>query len=186
MADLKGILGEAYKDGMTVEDILAALANVDLHAGYIRKETFDKTASEAAEWKKKHNALLSEEERKEAERLENQKKIEEELNTLRKEKTVSDSKAKFIGLGYDATLAEETAKALADGNMDVIFANQAKFIQIHDKAIKTQQLNNTPTPGATTTPGTVDYNKKIEEAQAAGNISEAAYYTRLQSQSQPQ
>jgi Fe-S cluster biosynthesis and repair protein YggX len=151
MADLKGILGDAYKDGMTVEEISAALEKVDLHAGYIKKETFDKTASEAADWKKKHNALLSEEERKEAERLENQKKIEEELNALRKEKTVSDSKAKFIGLGYDAKLAEETAVALADGNMDLVFANQAKFIEVHDKAIKTQQLNNTPTPGTTNT-----------------------------------
>jgi hypothetical protein len=133
---------------------------------------------EVADWKKKHNQLLTEEERKEAERLEAQKNIEAELKSLRRDKTVSDSKAKFIGLGYDAKLAEETASALADGNMEAVFANQQKFIENHDKTLKAQMLNNTPTPGAGN-PGNVDYSKKIEEALASGNMADAVYYTTL-------
>jgi hypothetical protein len=171
---------------MTAEEITKALETVDLYNGFVKKSVFDTTASEAAEWKKKHNALLSDEERKEAERLESQKQIKAELDSLRKDKTVSESKAKFIGLGYDAKLAEETAKALADGDMEKVFTNQAVFIANHDKALKAQSLNNTPTPGAGVGSGGVDYNKKIEEAQAAGDISQVAYYTRLSQQSQPQ
>jgi hypothetical protein len=186
MADLKSILGDAYKEGMTADEITAALANIDLHAGFVKKDVFDKTASEAADWKKKHNALLSEEERKEAERLEANKKVMDELESLRKENTITKHKANFLKLGYDEKLASETAEAFASGNMELVFANQAKHMEAHDKALKAQMLNNTPTPGSTTTPGAVDYNKKIEEAQAAGDISQVAYYTRLSQQSQPQ
>lgn len=184
--DLRALLGEAYKEGMTFEEAITALSSVDPYTGYVKKEQFDKTASEVAEWKKKHNALLSEEERKEAERLEGQKKLEEELSLLRKDKGISDNKAKYLGLGYDEKLATETATALVNGDLEKVFENQAKQQDIHDKALKAQMLNHTPTPGAGAGNGAVDYNKKIEEAQAAGNMSEVAYYTRLSQQSQPQ
>jgi Fe-S cluster biosynthesis and repair protein YggX len=178
MADLKSLLGEAYKEGMTAEEITKAFESLDIHAGYVKKDVFDKTASEAADWKKKHNALLSEEERKEAERLENGKKLEEELASLRQDKAISESKAKYLGLGYDEKLASETATAFVTGDMNTVFANMAKHQENHDKALKAQMLNNTPTPGAGN-PGNVDYTKKIEEALASGNMADAVYYTTL-------
>ena len=53
---------------MTAEQKAEALANYEFpdpdYTGYVKKDVFDKTASELASWKKKHNELLSEEERK--------------------------------------------------------------------------------------------------------------------------
>ena len=174
MADLKSILGDAYKEGMTVEEINKALEGVNLYEGYVKKDVFDKTASEVAEWKKKHNALLSEEERKEAERLEAQKQLEEKLASLEREKALSEHKAKFLGLGYDEALATETAEALVNGDTEKLFANQSKFIESRDKALKAQLLNDTPTPGAGSGSGEIDYNKLINEAREAGDMKRSS------------
>ena len=62
MADLKTLLGDAYKEGMTVDEINKALADKDLVdrstlPKTVLKETFDKTASELAELKKKFKTL---------------------------------------------------------------------------------------------------------------------------------
>lgn len=146
MADLKSILGDAYKEDMTVEEITAALEPINLYEGYVEKKVFDKTASEAADWKKKHSALLTEEERKEAERLEADKKRDEELASLKRDKTVADHKARLLGLGYEEALATETAEALADGDTEKVFANQSKFIESRDKAMKAKLLNDTKLP----------------------------------------
>ena len=58
---------EGYSE-MSAEEKLAALESYTIpdpdYTGYVKKDAFDKAASEAAEWKRKHNALLSEEEQK--------------------------------------------------------------------------------------------------------------------------
>ena len=68
---------------MTAEQKAEALANYEFpdpdYTGYVKKDVFDKTASELASWKKKHNELLSEEERK---KLENEQMFEEMKNKL--------------------------------------------------------------------------------------------------------
>ena len=55
---------EGYSE-MSAEEKLAALESYTIpdpdYTGYVKKDAFDKAASEAAEWKRKHNALLSEE-----------------------------------------------------------------------------------------------------------------------------
>jgi predicted RNase H-like nuclease (RuvC/YqgF family) len=112
------------------------------------KTAVSKANSEAAEWKKKHHALLSEEERKEAERLEAQQAIEKENAELRKEKAIYESKARFLGLGYDEKLALETAQALVDGDMDKVFANQQIHIENVKKAERAAGVANDPTPPA--------------------------------------
>ncbi len=140
---------EGYAD-MTAEQKLAALEAYEISApdysGYVKKETFDKTASELAEIKRKHNAMLSEEEQK-------KQAIEEELNTLRKQvadmgkrELISSHKAKFLAMGYDEALAIATAEAMANGETDKVFANQKKFLETHDKSIKAELLGKTPKP----------------------------------------
>lgn len=142
---------EGYAE-MTAEQKLAALEAYEIsdpdYSGYVKKEAFDKTASELAEMKRKHNALLSEDER-------NKQATEEELTTLRakveameKEKLVATHKAEFLALGYDESLAEASAKALVDGDTAKVFANQKEFLKAHDKYIKAEILGNTPKPPA--------------------------------------
>lgn len=177
---------EGYAD-MTPEQKVAALEAVEYEDNASELERYKNAASkangEAAEWKKKHNALLSEEER-------NKQASEEELNTLRKkvedmekDKLVSGHKTQFLALGYDETLADETAKAMVNGDTATVFANQKKFLESHDKAYKAQLMGQTSTPPAgSSTNGGTDYAKMIEDAQTRGDFSAVAYYTRLAEQ----
>lgn len=140
---------EGYEN-MTVDQKLAALENLSIpdpdYSGHVKKSVFDQTASELAELKKKYNATLSAEEQAKIARDQEMETIKTELESLRKEKTVSDHKAKFIALGYDEALAADTATALADGDMEKVFANQKKFLEAHDKATKDELRKNTPRP----------------------------------------
>ena len=177
-------------ENMTAEQKLAALVAYDVpdpdYSGYVKKETFDKTASDLAEWKRKHNALLSEEDKKKQEAAEKLTQMEQELADLRKGKTVSEYKAKFVAQGYDEALAEDTAKALADGDSAKVFANQTKFLEDYAKKVKADALKKTPKPAAGAGSGDLDYNKKIEEAQQSGDLAAVAYYTRLKAQDEAQ
>ena len=61
--------------------------------------------------------------------------MEEELNSLRTDKQISEYKAKFIAQGYEEKLAEDTAKAMAEGDTAKVFANQSKFLEEYGKKI---------------------------------------------------
>jgi hypothetical protein len=172
---------------MTAEQKVAALEAFETpapdYSGYVKKDVFDKTASDLAEWKRKHNALLSEEGR-------NKQESEEELNILRKkvedlekDKLVSGHKAQFLAIGYDENLADETANAMANGDTATVFINQKKFLESHDKAFRAKLMGQTSTPPAgSSSKGGTDYAKMIEDAQIRGDFSAVAYYTRLSAQ----
>lgn len=183
---------EGYAN-MTPEQKLAALEGFEYEDNSAelekQKNALSKANSEAAEWKRKHNALLSEEEKKKQEDADKLAQMEQELADLRKGKTVSEYKAKFVAQGYDEVLAEETAKALADGDSAKVFANQSKFLEEYAKKVKADAIKKTPKPGAGAGSGSgtedaVDYGKKIEEAQKNGDITAVAYYTRLKAQAE--
>ena len=180
---------EGY-DKMTPEQKLAALEGFEYEDNAAElektKNALSKSNSEAAEWRKKHNALLSEEEKKKQEDAEKLTQMEKELAELRKGKTVSEYKAKFIAQGYSEALAEDTAQALADGDTAKVFVNQQKFLDEYAKTVKADALKKTPKPAAGSGYTEIDYDKKIEEAQQSGNMSAAAYYTRLKAQEEAQ
>jgi hypothetical protein len=133
------------------DDVKSILSNYEIpdpdFSGYVKKDVFDKAASEAADWKKKYQSKLSEEEKKEAERAETQKKLEDELNALRRESAISKSKAEFIAAGYDETLADEAAKALADGDFAKFSSVQKTFVENLKKAARAAALADDPKPG---------------------------------------
>ena len=142
---------EGYAE-MTAEEKLAVLEAFEYDDNSSEVERYKNAASkansEAAEWRKKHNALLTADEQK-------KQADEEELTTLRakveameKEKLVAGHKAQYLALGYDEALADSTAQALADGDTAKVFANQKKFLDSHDKTIKAGMLKDTPTPPA--------------------------------------
>ena len=176
---------EGY-DKMTPEQKIAALEAFDHpdpdYTGYVKKETFDATSSELAALKKKTREQLSEEERKKQESAEKLAQMETELASLRKDKTVSEYKAKFLAQGYSEELAAATAAALADGDTATVFANQQKFLDEYTKTVKAENLKGTPRPPAGSGSEGIDYAKKIEEAQTSGDMAAVAYYTRLQAQ----
>ncbi len=178
---------EGYAE-MTPEQKLAALEGYEYedHSEELerQKAAVTKANGEAAEWKRKHTALLSEDEKKKQEDADKLASMEEELAELRKGKVVSDYKAKFVAQGYSEELADETAKALADGDMTKVFANQQKFLADYAKGVKAEALKGTPKPPAGGSSTDVDFAKKIEEAQKMGDLTAVAYYTRLQAQAE--
>ena len=178
---------EGYAE-MTPEQKLAALEGYEYedHSEELERQraAVTKANGEAAEWKRKHTALLSEDEKKKQEDADKLASMEKELAELRKGKVVSDYKAKFVAQGYSEELADETAKALAEGDMTKVFANQQKFLTDYAKGVKAEALKGTPKPPAGGSSTDVDFSKKIEEAQKSGDLTAVAYYTRLQAQAE--
>jgi len=138
---------EGYREDMSAEEKLALLEKWEPD-GWVKKEVFDRTASELAEYKRKLKEKMSEEERKEAERQEAEAALKAELESLRKEVAITKNKAKFLSLGYDEKLAEDTARAMADGDFEKVFANQAIHLENVKKAAIAAALANDPKPPA--------------------------------------
>lgn len=184
MAKIDTTAIEGYSE-MTPEQKLAALEafeyedNAEALKKY--KGLVDKSSSEAADLKRKYNALLSEDERQKQENAEELETLRNQVAEMQKEKTIAGHKARFLALGYAESLAEETAAALVNGEAEKVFSNQKKFLEAHDKAFEADLLKNTPRPqaGSVGDNGASDYNKKAEDAKSAGNYSEAAYFMRL-------
>lgn len=175
---------------MSAEDKLKALEafEYDDNAAEVERlrGAVSKANSEAASWKKKHNELLTEDERKKQEDADALADMKKELDELRKDKTISEFKAKLIAQGYDEALASDTAQAMADGDTAKVFANQGKFLEDYAKKVKADAMKKTPKPPAGDGSSDIDYSKKIEEAQQSGDMAAVAYYTRLKAQEEAQ
>ena len=108
------------------------------------KEALSKANSQAAEWKRQFREKQTEQERADAERAEREKAVEEELRTLRRDKTVSGYTAKCLALGYDNELAKRAAEATADNDAAEIMACQQEFLAAKQKELEALALNKQP------------------------------------------
>lgn len=108
------------------------------------KAALSKANGEAAEYKRQLRQKQSETERAEAERAEQEQAMREELETLRKEKRVSDYTGKCLALNMDAELAGKTANALADGDMDSVFDCLNAFVEATATRLNNEALNRQP------------------------------------------
>ena len=139
-------------DSMTAEQKVEALLKVEVPekvdlASYVKKDLFDKTASELAEAKKAAKAKMTEEEAAAAEREAKWAEMEAKLKELETEKTISTYKASYLAMpGFDEKLAEETAKALADGDMKKVFDNQQKANAAYEKKLRAEMVKQDPKP----------------------------------------
>lgn len=173
MADLKTLLGDAYQEDMTLDEINEALANKDLIEkkeleNYVPKDTFDKTASQVADYKKRLRATLTEAEQKAQEEKERQETIETELQSLRRSSAIAGLEKNYLGLGYDAETASKIAEATHDNDMETVFDLQKKFLDNKQKAIKAEIMKNVP--GAVSGNNVdIDFDKRIHEAQQSGD-----------------
>lgn len=186
MSYLSDLLGKAYKEGMTEEEISAALETIgqgnDAELNRL-KSALSKANSEAADYKKQLRTKQTDDEAAAAAQKEEQEKLVKENADLKRSIALADRKAKLLTMGYDETLATETATAMVDGDMDKVLANQTKYLEVQKKNIQADAMRKTPRPAAGDDGnGTMDYAKKISEAQASGDMTAAAYYTRLQAQ----
>mgnify|MGYP004446762593 FL=1 len=193
MSYLSDLLGDSYKEGMTEEEISDALEKIeDSKSDQLQKneseisklrDAVSKANSEAAKYRRQLTAKQSDAKAAEINQKEEYEKLVQENTELKKSISISERKAELIGIGYDEKLANETATAMVDGNLDVVIANQKKYLEEQKKVIKAEHMKNTPRPKeGSVQAGSTDYAKMIADAQASGNISAMAYYTRLASQ----
>ena len=108
------------------------------------KRLLSKANSEANSYKQQLREKQSAEERAAAERAEQEQAMREELETLRKEKRVSDYTGKCLALNMDAELAGKTANALADGDMDSVFDCLKDFVDATVTRLNNEALNRQP------------------------------------------
>ena len=92
------------------------------------KRAMDKASSEAADYKKKYNATLSEQEKASLEKAEEQARRDERLAELEREVSVHRFTEQFLDLGYDKDSAIAAATAQVDGDVDALFKLQKKII----------------------------------------------------------
>ena len=149
--NIKDLLKDAYKEGMTLEDIENALKDIDLPTDNSAeidrlKTALSKSNSEAAEMKRQLREKMTTEEAKAKEDAEKYEELVKERDALLREKTVATHKAKYLSLGYDEKLANETAEAMVNGELDKVFANQKKHLEALEKKIREDVLKDTPKP----------------------------------------
>lgn len=138
---------------MSDADKVTALLGLDVPdpvdlSGYVKKEVFDAKATEAANLSKQLKGKLTEDEAAAAEREAKWAEMEAKLKELETEKTISTYKASYLAMpGFDEKLAEDTAKALAEGDMKTVFANQQKANAAHEKKLRAEMVKQDPKPG---------------------------------------
>ena len=130
----------------------------------------------------KHYIHLTAEEEKAAREAEERTALLARVEELERERTVNSYVNKFLGLGYEEHLAKETAEALVAGDMETVFVNQRAFAVTREKNLRAEILKSTPRPAGGSEPK-MDYSGKLREAQAAGDFTAIAYYTRLAQES---
>lgn len=116
------------------------------------KNSVTNASADASEWKKKYQATLSEQEKAAEEQSEATAAMQKELEDLRNERNIANHKSQFVSIGFEENLAEESAKALNEGNIAKVFDGIRKFIESHDKAMAEKAMLNNPTlPGGNST-----------------------------------
>ncbi len=149
--NLKEMLGDAYKEGMTFEEVESALESVtipeDNSAEIERlKNALSKSNSEAAGYKKQLREKMTEDEQKKQKEQEEREELQNKYDKLLRESVISKNKAKLVALGYEEILADETAEAMADGDTEKVFANQQKHLASFEKKVRADALKKTPKP----------------------------------------
>ena len=185
--NIKDLLKDAYKDGMTIDEINTALEGIEMPTDNSAeidrlKNALSKSNSEAANYKKQLNEKLTAEEIKAKEDAEKWEELIKERDALLREKTVAGHKAKYLALGYDEKLATETAEAMANGELDKVFANQRKHIESVEKKIRADVLKETPKPEGGNSSGTItkeQFSKMAIDEQYKFSVEHPEEYKKL-------
>lgn len=186
MSFLSDLLGDVYKEGMTEDEISEALQTIhtstsEKHNSEITKlkTALSKTNSENAKYKNQIRSLQSEEEAAREAQKEEWDRITQENAELKQTIAISERQAQLLGLGYTPDLASETAKAMVEGDLNTVIANQQKFIEVKTKEMATNAMKSTPRPPMGDASKGMDYQKLINDAMMSGDTAAAAYYTRM-------
>lgn len=158
--DLKTLMGENYKEAMTIEEINAFLSDKTLVdpttlPKTVTKETFDHTASEAAKYKRELNELKTKSMTDDEKISAALKEAETAKSTYAKKFSELKAREVFVAAGlsekdYEKLLDtivsdDETAtKSKAQSLVDLIASQKAAI----EKAVRAELMKETPKAGA--------------------------------------
>lgn len=108
------------------------------------KRAQEKAASDAADWKKKYNATLTDAQKAAQEKAEKEADRQEQFDKLLKENTVNKLSKNFLKLGYPEDKAEEAANAQYDGDTDTLYKLQMEHEQSLVKQKEAEWLKSRP------------------------------------------
>lgn len=120
----------------TVQELMVEMAKL--------KKAQEKAASEAAEYKKKYQATLSEKEQASIEKAEKEAEREEQFNMLVRENSINKLEKNFVLLGYSEEQANKAATAQYDGDTETLFKIQSEVQQALVKAKEAEWLKSRP------------------------------------------
>ena len=142
---------EGY-EGMTPEEKIKALEAYEIedvqpdYSGYVKKDVFDKTASELAGVKKQLKEKMTDDEAAKQNEQEEREELQSKYEKLLHDSEVSKNKAKLLALGYEEKLADDTAEAMVTGDLEKVMANQKKHLEAVEKKVRAEALKDTPKP----------------------------------------
>lgn len=142
---------EGY-EGMTPEEKIKALEAYEIedvqpdYSGYVKKDVFDKTASELAGVKKQLKEKMTDDEAAKQKEQEEREELQSKYEKLLHDSEVSKNKVKLLALGYEEKLADDTAEAMVTGDLEKVMANQKKHLEAVEKKVRAEALKDTPKP----------------------------------------
>lgn len=185
---LNDLLGDAFHEGMSAEEISNALqaagigasAGADDATGRL-KELLNKANSDVAKYKKALKEKQTAEETAAQEQRELLESLQSENQRLRTDMERTNLIAKFVGQGYSADLALETATAYMEGDIDKVLANQSKYTESKVKQAQADFVKNTPHPNGGASGGSepTDYQALLKDAIDRHDFTAMAQLTRL-------
>lgn len=111
------------------------------------KDSNSKANSEVAEYKRKLKALEDKASEGASESDKKMAELEEQIKSLQREKSITERKASFIGIGMSEETALKASEAFTNGDSESFFAEIKSFLNEHDKTFKAELLKTTPRPG---------------------------------------
>lgn len=96
------------KDSPDVQELMTEIAKL--------RRTKDKLTAESAEWRKKYQSTLTEQEKASEEKAEREAEREEKYQQLLKENTIAKTEKMYLGLGWTADEAAKMAVAEYDND----------------------------------------------------------------------
>lgn len=103
-------VGEKKDDAPDLQELMTQLAKL--------KRANDKLSSESAEWKKKYQSTLSEQEKASEAKAEREAEREEQYQKLLRENSINKIEKSYLGQGWTASEASRMAVAEVDGDFD--------------------------------------------------------------------
>lgn len=102
------VKGTETKDSPDVQELMTEIAKL--------RRTKDKLTAESAEWRKKYQSTLTEQEKASEEKAEREAEREEKYQQLLKENTINKTEKMYLGLGWTADEAAKMAVAEYDND----------------------------------------------------------------------